>query len=161
MRTSEDDHALVEAARNGNLEAMAGLLTRHRPLLLTVCRRALDDPNLAEDAAQEACLQAFLSLMHLRDPARFGSWLIGIGLNCCHRLRRQRMREAWSWEAMQGGQRLPDDLVDHDPGPETLAEADELRGWIHGAVAALPPGQRAAVAACGRGSALSGWPDPG
>lgn len=145
MVGSEGDLALVEAARNGNREAMAMLLTRHRPLLLAVCRRALEDVNLAEDAAQEACLQAFLSVKRLRDPASFGSWLAGIGLNCCHRLRRQRLREAWSWEALQGGMRLPDDLVDREPGPEARAEVVELWSWIDGAVAALPPRQRAAV----------------
>lgn len=144
MGESEDDRALVESARNGDKEAMANLLARHRPLLVAVCRRALGDASLAEDAVQEACLQAFLGLARLRDPARFGPWLAGIGLNCCHRLRRQRGREAWSWEAMPGGRRLPDP-VDLAPGPEAVAEEVELRAWIDRAVAALPPGQRAAV----------------
>ncbi len=83
-----DDHKLVLAACRGNQEALEQLLARHRPALLAVCQRALGDPGLAEDAVQEACLQAFLGLDRLREPSRFGSWLIGIGLNCCHGQRR-------------------------------------------------------------------------
>ena len=45
---------------------------------------------------------------------------------------------------MLGGQRLPEP-VDATPGPADLAEAAELRAWVHRAVAGLPPGQRAAV----------------
>jgi len=120
------------------------LLIRHRPLLLAVCRRALGDDARAEDAVQEASLQALLSLERLRQPDRFGPWLAGIGLNVCRRWMRQRSRETWSWEAMLGGQRLPEP-IDPLPGPESIAETAELRKWIDRAVAGLPPGQRTAV----------------
>ncbi len=123
---------------------MSILLARHRPLLLGVCRRALRDDGLAEDAAQEAALRALLSLDRLRRPERFASWLAGIGLNLCHRMRRQRSRDAWSWEAMLGGSRI-DEPVDPATGPVELAEATELREWIAQVVNGLPPGQRAAV----------------
>jgi RNA polymerase sigma-70 factor (ECF subfamily) len=91
---AHDDADLVVAARNGDREALSLLISRHRPYLFAACRRALGDAGLAEDAVQEACLQAFLGLDRLRDPVRFGPWLIGIGLNCCHRLRRQRLHDA-------------------------------------------------------------------
>jgi RNA polymerase sigma factor (sigma-70 family) len=145
MSTQEQDSALVAAALNGNKDAFAALLVQHRPLLLAICRRALGDPGLAEDAAQKAALQAFLGLPSLKRPERFGAWLAGIGLNICHRLRRLRMREAWSWEAMLGGHRAAD-VVDPAPGPEVLSEAAETRAWVERAVHGLPPGQRAAVA---------------
>lgn len=139
------DEELVQAARGGDKGAFGELIRRHRPLLLGVCRRALGDPVLAEDAAQEAVLQALLGLDRLRDPARFGSWLAGIGLNLCHRLRRQRAREAWSWEAILGGRTIAAP-ADPAPGLDELAEARDLRDRIERAVARLPPGQRAAVA---------------
>lgn len=144
MERSRSDAELVLSARDGDREAFGVLLTRHRPLLLAMCRRALPDVSLAEDVAQEASIQAFLSLDRLRQPERFGAWLVGIGLNLCHRRRRQFFRDARSWEAMLGGSRITEP-VDPASGPEDLAEALELREWIAGVVQSLPPGQRAAV----------------
>jgi RNA polymerase sigma factor (sigma-70 family) len=144
MDRDESDITLVRAARGGDNVAFAALLARHQQLLLAVCRRALGDDALADDAAQDAMLQAFLSLDRLRQPERFGSWLIGIGLNICRRWSRTRARDVWSWEAMLGGRWLPEP-VDIAPSPLDLAEAAELRSWVHQAVSGLPPGQRAAV----------------
>lgn len=144
MDRDEQDAALVEAARDGDRAAFAALLARHQPLLLAFCRRALGDDGRAEDAAQEAVLQALLSLDRLRHSERFGSWLVGIGLNVCRRGQRGQGREARSWEALLGGRCFPEP-VDATPGPADLAEAAELRAWVHRAVAGLPSGQRAAV----------------
>lgn len=139
-----DDSALVRAAVDGDRAAFGVLVTRHRSLVLGVCWRALGDHELAEDVTQEAILQAMLSLDRLRRPERFGPWLAGIGLNLCYRLRRQRAREGWSWEAVIGGRLLPEPV---DPGPavDDEVEAAALRGWVQAAVAGLPAGQRAAV----------------
>src|SRR5215213_6662214 len=144
MDRDERDASLVWAARGGDRAAFGVLLARHRPLLRAMCRRALGDDDRAEDAAQEAVLQALLSLDRLRQPERFGSWLVGIGLNVCRRWHRDQGQHTWSWEAMLGGRRLPEP-IDTTPGPVDLTEAAELRAWVHQGVAGLPPGQRAAV----------------
>jgi RNA polymerase sigma factor (sigma-70 family) len=144
MRNSEIDITLVRAAQGGDKEAFAVLLGRHRPLLVALCRRALADPVLSEDAAQEAALTAFLNLDRLRSADRFGPWLGGIGLNVCRRLLRERARDGWSWEAVQGGRRERE-LADPEPGPEAVADAAELAVRTREAIAVLPPGQRSAV----------------
>lgn len=93
MHTDDSDTALVLAAQAGDKEAFARLIAHHRRLLLALCQRSLADPVLAEDAAQEAVLQALLGIDRLRQPDRFGPWLGGIGLNICRRWLRQRSRE--------------------------------------------------------------------
>jgi RNA polymerase sigma factor (sigma-70 family) len=132
------------AAAGADREATATLLARHRPLLLALCRRSLADADLAEDAAQEAILLALLNLDRLRRPERFGAWLAGIGLNVCRRWLRRRASQAWSWEALLGG--TVAEPVDASPGPAEAAETAEAIHRVRAAVAALPPGQRAAVA---------------
>src|SRR5262245_10652453 len=107
-----NDGELVRAAQCGDREAFALLLMRHRTLLLGICRRALGDGGLAEDAAQEASLQALLSFDRLRQPERFGSWLAGIGLNICHHWQRQRALNIYSWEAVLGGRRVDEPIDD-------------------------------------------------
>lgn len=135
--------ALVGAARRGSKEALARLVTRNRPMLVAVCRGALGDAGLAEDAAQEAVLLAMTSLDRLRQADRFGPWLAGIGLNVCRRWLRERSRASWSWEALQGGRAADRPLP--GPGPAELAEAAEDARVVRAAVTALPPGQRLAV----------------
>ncbi len=141
---SDDDAALVAAAQGGDREAFALLITRHHRLLVALCRRALGDPILAEDAVQEATLQALLGLDRLRQPERFGPWLGGIGLNVCYRLLRERSRDVWSWDALCGGRAGPEP-ADAGADPAELLELAEIRQRVQATVASLPSGQRAAV----------------
>jgi RNA polymerase sigma factor (sigma-70 family) len=143
-----DDAALVRLAREGDKQAFAVLLARHRRMLLALCRQALGDQGLAEDAAQEAALEALLGLDRLRQPERFGSWLAGIGLNVCRRWRREQARESWSLAAVTGGRAGPDvgpPVQAAEARPEEAAEAAEAARRVRLAVGRLPAGQRAAV----------------
>jgi len=146
----DGDAALVERARRGDTDALALLLDRHRPLLLALCRRALGDPVLAEDATQEAMLQALPRLHSLRQPERFGPWLAGIGLNVCRMWLRSRSREGTSREARPDGDgqearvhELRDWGAEGDPAARS--EAADVARSVRRAVAGLPRGQRAAV----------------
>jgi RNA polymerase sigma factor (sigma-70 family) len=127
----------------------------------------LGDPALAEDAAQEASLQALLSLDRLQSGERFGAWLAGIGLNVCRMWLRARARECWSWDALHRAFELRE--AHHNAGaraeaadliarvydavadvhgrddPQAHATTADLVMCVRRAVAELPRGQRAAV----------------
>ena len=133
----------MQAARTGDGVAFARLVDRHYPTLLASCRRMLTDVELARDAAQEATLRAMLGLDHLRDDARFGAWLVGIGLNVSRGLVGVAYRQVSLDLLCQDG-RLTEPAVDADP--VELIAGDELAARVRAAIAALPAGQRRAVA---------------
>ena len=139
MGSELDDRELVRLARQGRRGAFATLIERHYPALRGTCRRALGDSDLAGDAAQQATLTAMLGLERLRDEERFGSWLIGIGLNVCRTLLRSRARQARDLEA------LPDDSP-AEGDPAAAAEVAEVEACVRAAIAGLPRGQQEAVA---------------
>jgi RNA polymerase sigma factor (sigma-70 family) len=138
-----NDEQLVRAAQAGDRAALGTLVQRHRLLALSLCRRLLKGDALAEDAVQEASLEALLHITRLRKPDRFGAWLAGIALNICRSWLRDRAHESWSWEAMLGGQCLPG--LSSSADPEDVAIETELAHRVHAAVAQLPPSQREAV----------------
>jgi RNA polymerase sigma factor (sigma-70 family) len=137
------DAALVHAARDGDRTAFATLIERHYSLLLASCRRALGDSGAAADAAQEAVVHALLGLDRLRRPESFGPWLVGIGLNAARRALERPGRYALSLETLLGGLSEP---AAGEPGPAELAEASLAAHRVRAAIAALPAGQRDAVA---------------
>jgi RNA polymerase sigma factor (sigma-70 family) len=155
----EDDATLVGAAQGGDAGAFALLLIRHRPMVAALCRQRLGDPTLAEDAVQEAFLQGLLSVRHLRQAERFGSWLAGIALNICRMWLRARARESCSWEALdeslnEGGRWVGKEnnrrlclvsLTDERRDPAARWAAADLAASVRSAVAALPEGQQSAV----------------
>ncbi len=134
------DGELVITARAGAADAYGVLVARHWGALLTLCHKVLGDHQLSEDVAQQAAVEAFVSLHRLRDPARFRSWLLGIGRNLSLRLARNRSRERWSLEAIAGGRQLRE-----GPSAEDLAIRRAVERWVRAAVSALPDSQRAAV----------------
>ncbi len=137
-----EDGDLVAEALAGNRESLAALFQRHRPILVAMCNRLLRDGALAEDAAQEAMLRAFLGLDRLQKKDRFGPWLIGIGLNVCRtwlRLasRHSRESEGLVWRSVLSSQ--------SEPPPEDMVVAADIGLRIREAINALPTGQREAV----------------
>jgi RNA polymerase sigma factor (sigma-70 family) len=126
----ETDAVLVRRARGGDRDAFAALVRRHRPLLLRSCARMVGEDGAA-DAAQDAVLTAMLSLDRLREPASFGPWLVGIGLNACRAMLRARRDVV-----------ARDDVVAE---PHEIVVSRELAARVRAAIAALPRGQREAV----------------
>jgi RNA polymerase sigma factor (sigma-70 family) len=139
------DEALVASARSGDKQAFADLIVRHQRLLLILCERTLGDAALADDAAQEAILQAMLGLDSLKQPIRFGAWLAGIGLNVCRRWLRARTGASFSLDSLLGGQRVSQAIDLLTPDPAWLAEEHELATRVRRVVQSLPTGQRKAV----------------
>lgn len=87
-----DERALVDAARGGDREAFAALVRQHQRAVLASAVQMLRRVEDAEDAAQEALVEAYRQLPALRDPDKFRPWLfVVLRQKCLAHQRRQRL----------------------------------------------------------------------
>ena len=78
------DRELVERARHGDEEAFDAIVGRVGDSMHSVARRILRDANLAQDATQQALLDAWRYLPTLRDPDRFEAWAYRLLVHACY-----------------------------------------------------------------------------
>jgi RNA polymerase sigma factor (sigma-70 family) len=131
------DGDLVRLARDGDPAAFRLLVERHLPMARARAARLCPQPDDADDAVQDAFLQAFIALDRLRDPDRFAGWLGGIVANVCRAQRRHApLTLLGDW---------PENLHPASAGSLPSAEDLDRADVLSRAVAGLPPGQRHAV----------------
>ena len=76
-----DDGVLATRAGEGDRAAMEVLLERHFDFVHAVCRRIVDDPQLAEDARQETLFRAARRIRSYNHESAFKTWLFSIARN--------------------------------------------------------------------------------
>lgn len=78
------DRRLVALARAGDAEAFERLAIAIGGRMHAVAYSILRDAGLAEDATQQALLEAWRGLSGLRDPDRFEAWIFRLLVRACH-----------------------------------------------------------------------------
>ena len=140
------DAELVKLARQGDKEAFGCLVERYQQMAQHVALGMVAKEDIARELAQEAVLQAYLSLDRLRDAAAFRSWFYGIVLNVCRSYIRGQKTIFFSLESLAGG--LQFSAIPFSgpvPDPQEVAEEQEMHHLVLDAVNALSPKNRAAV----------------
>jgi RNA polymerase sigma factor (sigma-70 family) len=134
------DGELLERFRAGREEAaFAVLVQRHGPMVLGLCRRLLDDANLAEDAFQATFLVLVRRAGAIRKQASLASWLYGVARRVAAKA---RTREA----QRRTREREIADMPDAAPHDET--DWNELRAALDEELGRLPEKYRAPVVLC-------------
>jgi RNA polymerase sigma-70 factor (ECF subfamily) len=123
--------ALVRAAQRGSAEAFAELFRRHWPRAHRAAWLVVHDATAAEDVAQEAFLAAVRSLDRFDRRRPFGPWLHRIVVN--RAIDYARARE------------LRREVADAGVEPAVFDRSDAPGDDVLGALAALPPDQRAVI----------------
>ena len=143
-----DDAAILNRARNGDVEAFNRLVLNHERPVYSLAYRLLGNAEDAADATQEAFLNAYRAIKGFRGDA-VRPWLFRIAVRCCYdqRRRRKRRRE----DSLEGDD---DDDLSLDPaedtrlGPEPIAMRAETAAVIERALQQLPFDQRMIVSLC-------------
>jgi len=86
------ERQLVERAMHGDTGAFDELVERVGDTLHAIARRILPEVALAQDATQQALLDAWRHLPQLRDPERFEAWAYRLVVNACYAEARRERR---------------------------------------------------------------------
>ena len=84
--------ALVERAQAGDHDAFSVLVRASYPRLHGAARLILRDSERAQDAVQEALVQAWRHVRALRDPDAWDAWLHRLTVHACYRMARKVKR---------------------------------------------------------------------
>lgn len=122
---------LVIKAQQGDTGAFTEIVRRFEVMAHRIAFTMLGDYSLAEDAAQEAFIDAYLSLHNLREPAAFPGWFRRVVFKHAERQLRRDHGEARLLESSFLGDGSPDML-------DTLY----IRTRVHTALTALNNRQR-------------------
>lgn len=155
--TGARDAAWVAKALGGDAEAFGRLVGVYERPAVGTAYRLLGNMADAQEVVQEALLRAYRSLARLKEPTRFGPWLLRIVSNLSLNARRARrsgivpLDEQRGTEGATGGGGEP---VVSGFGPDRHAESRELQEAIDVALAKLPEKQRMALVLF----TIEGWP---
>jgi len=126
---------LVTRAQNGERNAFSELVRIHAQGVMNVIYRMCGDAQIAEDAAQETFIQAWLHLASYRPQTSLRSWLYRIAVNAAtDMLRKEKRILPNALEDLQ--------LKDQEPGPEALFFQEERTALVQRAILSLPDASR-------------------
>lgn len=134
----QDLQSLVVSAQGGDKEAFGEIVSRFQDMAYAIAYATLGDVYLAEEAAQEAFIDAYLSIPNLREPAAFPGWFRRVVFKHSDRQIRGKhlqslpLDKAFSVPAIT-------------PGPEVQVEQLQLRQAVSEAIGSLSESQRLAT----------------
>jgi RNA polymerase sigma-70 factor (ECF subfamily) len=129
--------ALAARARAGDRAAFGELVGGYAEQARRVARAVLQDPDDADDAAQDAFLAALVKLDQYDVGRPFGPWLLRIVANAATDRRRRR--------TVRRTEALNAELVGGGPQPDATAEREVFLGRLRQALSELPERRRLAV----------------
>jgi len=136
------DTEIITEVICGNSEAYGLLVHKYQGAVYGLCYHLTGNFADAQDLAQEAFIQAYLSLGQLRDANCFAGWLRQIAANLCKRWLEKRKHDVISIDEV-GCENLI--AQRHVPRPDEEVEKRELHEAVMKAVESLPEHYRLAV----------------
>lgn len=138
------DAELASSIAAGDQKAFVLLMRRHNQLLFRTARSILHDDRDAEDAVQDAWLQAYRSIAQFRGDARLSTWLTRIVVNASIARARKRSRSAAVMQLYPGADNANNDESEAGMeaaatgSPEVGAMRAQARRMLEQSIDALP-----------------------
>ncbi len=133
INATDTDPQLVEAAQQGDQQALNTLLEQHYDRVYAICRRLAGNDADAADATQEALMAIVRGLSKFDGRAKFSTWSYRVATNAClDELRRRGRRPTPG---------LPEfETAEHasEPSAPGVAETVTDKMILDDALAALP-----------------------
>ena len=131
---------LIENAQRGDMDAFNQLVLKYQDMLYRISLRILNDESAADDATQNAMIQAFRNIKSFRGGS-FRSWLARVTVNASYdEMRRWRRQASLSFEQVNNEgdeiESLPW-MMDLSAGPEERFDSVELRDALQQCVKSL------------------------
>ena len=130
---------LVRSAQAGNAQSYEEIVRRFRTSAFGQAFATLGDGQLAEDAVQDAFVQAHLSLQSLAAPEAFPSRFRKVVATACNRITRRKSVTTIPLNETET-------VAAESEGPSSRLERVERDRLVHAAMQALPEGQRTVTA---------------
>jgi len=142
------DKRLVDAAKAGDQRAFGVLCENYTQQLLRATRRVTRNREDAEDAVQDAMLNAFLHIDDFDGRSSFSTWLTRIAINSA--LMILRKRRTWLAIATEGEDDFASEgaaaqVVDGEPSPERRYAQKQEETILNRAIHRLRPNLRQIV----------------
>lgn len=134
----QDLITLIRKAQKGDLRAFDIIIQRFRDMAVGYAYSLLNDFHLAEDAAQEAFIQAYGDLKKLRYPRAFSSWFRRIVFKCCDRITRKKRHSTISMQKIA-------EPPDPSKSPFEIVQEREAEDTVLDSIRALPEHERMAT----------------
>ena len=101
----DPDRALVQAAQQGDADAVDGLVRKYQVRMFNFARALTGNDADAEDLAQESFIRACRGLTRFRGESSFKNWLYRIATNVArsHRAKQTRQSPMWDQRLEAGG----------------------------------------------------------
>lgn len=148
LALENSDVKLVEAARSGQSAAFAQLCERYIQQLRRTAHRITRCPEDAEDAVQDALLNAFVHLRDFDGRSTFSTWLTRIAINSALMILRKKrssvlvpMDDTGDRDAIRRSYQV----VDRTPNPERHCAQREQEHILNKAIQRLRPTLREIV----------------
>jgi RNA polymerase sigma-70 factor (ECF subfamily) len=137
VKSAETENSLIEQAQRGDRSAFGELVCLHYDNVVHVVYRMCGDVQIAEDAAQEAFIRAWVNLPSYQTHSPLRNWLYRIAINAALDILRRKPEQSIEEEAMT--------VTDQTPSPEAALMEKEKVALLQQAMKSLPEAARSVL----------------